>query len=102
MKKGAPNMNLTSEQQKYIVQHLRDPEKTYAIAALATKISEKNKDMHLEQEETKIAALIMNIGETSDKMKINGVSIYSKEYGPWDVEEYKAGSWDPEGCDGLW
>ena len=26
----------------------------------------------------------MNIGETSDNMSVNGVNIYSKEYGPWE------------------
>lgn len=77
-------MNLTKEQQDYVVQHLREPEKIYAVCALAKKIAQNNHDIHLDQDEVELAALLMNIGETNNKMVVNGVSIYSKEYGPWD------------------
>lgn len=77
-------MNLTDEQMGYIYKHLRDPQKAFSICAIAKKLSQNNNDMHLDQDEVELAALLMNIGETSDKMLVNGVSIYSKEYGPWD------------------
>lgn len=77
-------MTLTQEQQEYIVKHLREPQKTYAICSIAKMIAQNNNDINLNPEDTELAALIMNIGETNDVMTPNGVSIYSKEYGPWD------------------
>ena len=77
-------MNLTDEQKGYVYKHLRDPQKAFSICAIAKKLSQNNNDMYLDQDEVELAALLMNIGETSDKMLVNGVSIYSKEYGPWD------------------
>lgn len=77
-------MNLTQEQQNYVVQHLRDSEKTYSVCAIAKMIAKNNNDIGISPEETELAALIMNIGETSEEMSPNGVSIYSREYGPWD------------------
>lgn len=81
---GEIYMNLTQEQMIYIKEHLRDADKTYAVCALAKKIAETNSDMALDHEEVSVASLVMNIGETNEKMMVNGVSIYSKEYGPWD------------------
>ena len=77
-------MNLTKEQQQYVSEHLREAEKTYAICSIAKMIAKNSKDINLKPEETELASLIMNIGETNEAMSLNGVSIYSKEYGPWD------------------
>lgn len=83
MKEGI-NMNLTDEQQGYIYRHLNNPEKTFSIAAIAKKLVQNNNDISIEANEAELAALIMNIGETSDEMNVDGINIYSKEYGPWD------------------
>lgn len=76
-------MHLTNEQSRYIYEHLRNPEKAYAIGAYARNLASENKTIQISSADAEIAALIMNIGETSENMKINGVSIYSEEFGPW-------------------
>lgn len=76
-------MHLTNEQSRYVFEHLRNPEKTYAVGAYARSIAAANETLQISAADAEIAALIMNIGETSENMKINGVSIYSEEFGPW-------------------
>ncbi len=76
-------MYLTNEQSRYVFEHLRNPEKAYAIGAYARSLAYENETIQISAADAEIAALIMNIGETSENMKINGVSIYSEEFGPW-------------------
>lgn len=78
-------MRLTEEQNKYVIEHLRNPQKTLSIAAIARMLTQNNTDMHLDSEEVEMAALLMNIGETSEYMIIDGENIYDH-----------AGGWTPE------
>lgn len=77
--------NLTKEQEEYVQKHLRNRDKSYSIAAIAKMITVNNPDMHIDPDEVQLAAILMNIGETSDAMKINGENIYDHK-GAWTQE----------------
>ena len=77
--------DLTKEQEKFVEENLRNKDKSSSIAAIAKMITLNNPDMHVDPDEVQLAAILMNIGETSDAMKINGENIYDHK-GAWTQE----------------
>lgn len=83
-------MELTKEQMEYIMNHQRSPENAHKVSETLRKLAERypNKDeLQVTPEELKNILLIANIGEHHPDMSIDGVSIYSKEFGKWDDSE---------------
>lgn len=83
-------MELTKEQLEYVMKNQRSPENAEKLARLVKKLAERypNKgDLHVTPEELSQILLITNIGEYHPDMLIDGVSIYSEEFGKWDDSE---------------
>lgn len=83
-------MELTKEQMEYVMNHQKSPENVREVAEVLRKLAERypnNEELHVTPEELKNMLLIANIGEHHPDMFIDGVSIYSKEFGKWDDSE---------------
>lgn len=76
-------MNLSEEQKEYLEKNKRG--NIDKVAATAKTIASNFPgDLDFLPEDMEHLLYIFSIGETHEKMFVDGVSIYSKEYGPWD------------------
>ncbi len=80
-------MELTKEQIEFIKSKQLDSEKTLKVANVVGTIAqdvEQKYDLEFNPKEAEQIFLISNIGQMHPDMTVDGASIYSKDYGPWD------------------
>lgn len=78
-------MNLNREQKEFIESKQLDPEKNLQVAntveAICDKIGEQK--LGFTSDDIQRICLISNIGQMHPNMYVNGINIYSREYGSW-------------------
>ena len=86
-------MNLTKEQQDFVMSKQLDPEKNLQVANTVGAICEKIGEQKLgfTSDDIQRICLISNIGQMHPDMYVNGVNIYSREYGSWKEDNGIAG-----------
>ena len=83
-------MELTKEQMEFVMKNQRSPESAKGLADVVEKLAGRypnKEELQATPEELRNMLLIANIGEHHPDMFVEGVSIYSTEYGKWDESE---------------